>query len=46
MHVHDHSESELLILLIMADTDVTRAKAVREAYSIDPADAPTLDELP
>jgi len=46
MHVDDHSENELLVSLIMADTDVTRAKAVREAYSINPADAPTIDELP
>jgi len=46
MHVEDHSDNELLVELIMKDTDVTRAKAVREAYSIDPADAPTLDELP
>lgn len=46
MHVDDHSENQLLVSLIMADTDVTRAKAVREAYSIDPAEAPTIDELP
>ncbi len=46
MHTEDHSTNELLVMLITSDTDVVRAKAVREAYSIDPADAPTIDELP
>mgnify|MGYP000870955697 CR=1 FL=1 len=35
-----------LIELIKNDPDTTRAKAVREENKIDPADAPTLDELP
>jgi hypothetical protein len=36
----------MLIEIIKNDPDTDRAKAVREENNIDPADAPTLDELP
>ena len=36
----------MLIELIKNDPDTTRAKAIREENNIDPANAPTLDELP